>query len=295
MRAVILGANGQLGHDLVRAISEWKLISFTHADLDICDFPGVRDQLTQIKPDAVINTAAFHRVDDCEDQVEKVFQVNAYAVRHLAQVCADLACALVQISTDYVFDGMKGAPYSEEDAPNPLSVYGVSKLAAEYFVRNICPKHFVVRTSGLFGVAGSRGKGGNFVETMIRLAREGKPIRVVDDQVLTPTYTKDLAEKLKELLQTEKYGLYHVTNSGQCSWYEFAKAIFELMGLKPDFAPTTTAQLKLKARRPAYSVLAHGHLKRVGLDDLHDWREALALYLTEKENTWSQALAYRMK
>lgn len=282
MRVVIIGASGQLGSELVKTLSDWDLKLLTHADLDICDFVYTRKVLVEAKPDIVINTAAFHRVDDCEEQPEKAFWVNTYAVRKLAQFCAELDCCLVHMSTDYVFGGEKRTPYSEDDAPNPLNVYGVSKLAGEYFVRNLCPKHFVIRTSGLYGVAGSSGKGGNFVETMIRLAKEGKPIRVVTDQVLTPTYTKDLAQKIKELLQTEAYGLYHITNKGQCSWYEFAQKIFELLNLKPDFGPTTTAAYGAKARRPAYSVLAHEKLRQLGLDDLRPWPEALAAYLEEK-------------
>jgi dTDP-4-dehydrorhamnose reductase len=282
MRVVVIGAGGQLGTDLQRHLVGWDLVALNHSDLDITDFKRTRELIFQTKPDAVVNAAAFNRVDDCEDHPDIAFSTNAFGPRNLAQVCAELNCALMHISTDYVFGGEKRTPYTEDDAPNPLSVYGVSKLAGEYFVRNLCPKHFIVRTSGLYGVAGSRSKGGNFVETMIRLAKEGRPIRVVDDQILTPTYTKGLAEKLKELLQTEKYGLYHITNSGQCSWYEFAGAVFELVGLKPDFAPTTTAHLKLKAKRPAYSVVAHANLKRIGLEDLRDWREALALYLMEK-------------
>jgi dTDP-4-dehydrorhamnose reductase len=282
MRLVITGAQGQLASDLVKALSTWDLVPLTHADLDICDFVYTRHVLTKVKPHVVINTAAFHRVDECEDDPSKAFWVNAFAVRKLAQVCAELNCTLVHISTDYVFGGEKHTPYTEDDAPNPLNVYGVSKLAGEYFVRHICPKHFIIRTSGLYGVAGSSGKGGNFVETMIRLAKEGKPIRVVTDQVLTPTYTRDLAQKLKELLQTEAYGLYHITNSGQCSWYEFASKIFELLGMKPDFGPTTSAEFGAKAKRPAYSVLAHERLKQVGLDDLRPWPEALEAYLKEK-------------
>ncbi len=282
MRVVIIGAQGQLGSDLVKALSEWDLIPLTHADLDICDFVYTRRVLGDTRPDIVINTAAFHRVDECEDEPSKAFWVNTYAVRKLAQSCAELDAVLVHMSTDYVFGGEKRAPYTEDDAPNPLNVYGVSKLAGEYFVRNICPKHFVIRTSGLYGVAGSSGKGGNFVETMIRMAKEGKPIRVVNDQVLTPTYTKDLAQKMRELLQTEAYGLYHISNGGQCSWYEFASKIFELLGLEPDFGPTTSVEFGAKARRPAYSVLAHEQLKRLGMDDLRPWPEALDAYLIEK-------------
>lgn len=282
MRVAVIGANGQLGTDLVKTLSDWDLIPLIHQDLDICDFVYTRKVLEDAKPRIVINTAAFNRVDDCEGEPSRAFWVNAFAVRKLAQVCAELGCILVHISTDYVFGGEKRSPYTEDDAPNPLNVYGVSKLAGEHFVRHTCPKHFIIRTSGLYGVAGSSGKGGNFVETIVHLAKEGKPIRVVTDQVLTPTYTKDLADKIKELLQTEAYGLYHITNSGQCSWYEFAGKIFELLEMKPDFGPTTSAEFGAKARRPAYSVLAHEKLKRLGLDDLRPWPEALYAYLREK-------------
>jgi dTDP-4-dehydrorhamnose reductase len=278
----VLGATGQLGTDLLKTLIDWDLIPLSHSDLDVCDFIYTRKVLSDARPNIVINTVAFTRVDDCEEEVSKAFWVNAFAVRNLAEVCADLNCMLMHISTDYVFGGEKRTPYTEDDTPNPLNVYGVSKLAGEYFVRNICPKHFIIRTSGLYGVAGSSGKGGNFVETMIRLAKERKPIRVVTDQVLTPTYTRDLAEKIKELLTTEAYGLYHITNSGHCSWYEFAAKIFVLLGLKPDFGPTTSAEFGAKAKRPAYSVLAHERLKRLGLDDLRPWPEALEAYLKEK-------------
>lgn len=281
-KVVVIGANGQLGSDLVKVFADWDVVPLTHADLDICDFVYTRRVLEKADPDIVINTAAFVRVDDCEEEVSKAFWVNGFAVRNLAQICAKLDCTLVHISTDYVFDGDKREPYTEDDLPSPLNVYGVSKLAGECFVRSVCSKHFVVRTSGLYGVAGSNGKGGNFVETVIRLAEAEKPIRVVNDQVLTPTYTRDLAEKMKELLQTEVYGLYHITNSGECSWYEFAEKIFELLQMKPDFTQTTTAEFGAKARRPAYSVLAHEKIVQIGLDDLRPWLEALKAYLAEK-------------
>lgn len=282
MRAVILGAGGQLAYDLERVMQDWDLVLLRHADLDVCDHARTRQVLTRAGPKVVINTAAFHRVDECEDQPQRAFQVNAIAVRNLAQVCRDLDGTLVQMSTDYVFGGEKRLPYIEDDCPNPQSVYGVSKLAGEYFVRNLCPKHFVLRTSGLYGVAGSSGKGGNFVETMIRLAEQGKPIRVVEDQVLAPTYTRDLAEKIVDLLGTEAYGLYHITNNGECSWHEFAAKVFELSGLRPDFSATTTSAFGAKARRPACSVLGHANLRAVGLNDLRGWDEALSAYLVER-------------
>ena len=282
MRVLVIGASGQLGTDLVKVMDDWDLVPMTHADLDICDFVYARKVLEEKKPNIVINTAAFNQVDDCEEEVSKAFWVNAFAVRNLAQICADLDCMLVHVSTNYVFDGYKKEPYKEDDLPNPLSVYGTSKLVGEYFVRNICPRHFVIRTSGLYGVAGSRAKGGNFVETMIRLAEGGRPIRVVNDQVLTPTYTRDLAEKIEELIQTEVYGLYHITNSGECSWYEFAAKIFELLDLNPDLGPTTTAEYGAQARRPAYAVLARNKLKELELNDLRPWQEALEAYLKER-------------
>lgn len=282
MRLVVIGAGGQLGTDLQRSLSGWDLVALNHRDLDICDFKRTRELIFQAKPDVVINTAAFNRVDDCEDDPDAAFAVNCFGPRNLAQVCADLNCVLMHISTDYVFGGEKRTPYTENDAANPLSVYGVSKVAGEYFVRNVCLKHYVVRTSGLYGVAGSSSKGGNFVETMIRLMKQGKQISVVNDQVLTPTFTRDLAEELGELLKTGVYGLYHITNSGQCSWYQFAAKIFALLGVKPELVPITTKIFGAKARRPTYSVLAHERLKQVGLDNLRTWDEALSDYLFDK-------------
>ncbi len=282
MRVAIIGSDGQLGSDLVKVLSDWNPVRLSHGELDVREPLQVKDTLCQIKPHAIINTAAFNRVDDCEDDPETAFAVNAYGARNLARVCSMLDCVMVHISTDYIFGGEKTSPYTEADSPNPLSVYGVSKLAGEFFVRNICAKHFVVRTSGLYGESGSKAKGGNFVQTMIRLARAGKAIRVVDDQVLTPTYTKDLAEKLKELVQTSFYGLYHITNSGQCSWYDFAAQIFVLTGLSPQLLPITSEAFGAKARRPNYSVLAAERLNEHGLEQLRDWKEALKDYLRAK-------------
>ena len=170
----------------------------------------------------------------------------------------------------------------ENDLPNPLNVYGVSKLAGEHFVRSLCERHFIVRTSGLYGVAGSSGKGGNFVETMICMAKENRPIRVVNDQVLTPTYTRDLAQKILELIQTDAYGLYHITNSGKCSWYEFARRIFGLLGLNPNLKPTSTKAYGARAQRPAYSVLSNEKFNSLGYERLRPWWEALEAYLKER-------------
>ncbi len=284
-RVAVLGATGQLGNDLVRVLEGevgYQVFALSHQDIECANAESVEDTLAAIQPDIVVNCAAFVRVDECEDRPEEAFQVNALGALHVARASARIEAICVYISTDYVFDGAKREPYTEEDPPFPLSVYGASKLAGEYFVRTLCARHFVVRTSGLYGEAGSKSKRGNFVEAMITLAKAHQPIRVVDDQVVSPTYTMDFAPKIQELVRNEAYGLYHVTNSGACSWYEFAQKIFELTGLKPDLAPTTTTAFGAKARRPAYSVLAHKKLRQLGLNDVRPWPEALKAYLQGK-------------
>jgi dTDP-4-dehydrorhamnose reductase len=236
-------------------------------------------------PDVVINTSAYHRVDECEDYIDRSFSVNSSAVRALARICSEHDITLIHFSTDYVFGGERKTPYSEDDLPNPLSVYAVSKLAGEYFVRNTCKRHFVVRTCGLYGAKGISGKGGNFVELMLKLARDKKPVKVVSDQIVTPTYARELALKIVQLLRTDEYGLYHITNNGSCSWYDFAKAVFDLTGIKSNLSPTTSAEYGAKAIRPPYSVLENGNLKKLGLDDMRPWKDALKEYLTEKGYT----------
>jgi dTDP-4-dehydrorhamnose reductase len=283
MRTVILGANGQLGTDLVRSFAGWPIIKATHADFDVCDTVAARQFLTAAKAELVLNTTAFHKLDDCEDQPQKAFAVNATAPRDLAVICRDLGAVLVHLSTDYVFGGQqRSAPYPEDAATSPVNVYGVSKVAGESLVRTSCPHHYIVRTCGLYGTAGASGKGGNFPELMIRLAREGKPIKVVCDQILTPSSTRDVAGKIRELVETGRFGTYHVTNSGSCSWHEFAAKIFHLTGLRPDFTATTTTTFAAKTQRPAYSVLSKEELRRAGLAPMRPWEEALADYLREK-------------
>ena len=264
MKIAITGANGQLGTDLCKSLHNADVIPFTHADLDITDAVSVRRVMNENRPDIIINTAAYVRVDDCEDNREHAFQVNALGARNIAVVAQELGAKLVQISTDYVFGGSAVSPleksliphersesggspsitppfskgglrgisgYTEFDPPSPLNVYGSSKLAGEDFVRHLCTKYFIIRGSGLFGVAGSSGKGGNFVETMLRLGKERNELRVVNDQVFSPTYTRDMAAKIAQLITTTSYGTFHVTNSGSCSWYDFTQEIIKLAGL----------------------------------------------------------------
>ena len=282
MKTLLIGANGQLGTDICATWPATDLVALTIDDIDVTNRDRVFDVVAAHKPDLVLNTAAFHNVDVCESEPAQAFAVNAIAVQHLADACAEHDATLLHMSTDYVFGGHARRAYSESDAPDPINVYGASKAAGEMVIRQRLPRHYIIRSSGLFGVAGAAGKGGNFVETMLRLARDGKPITVVDDQVLSPTFTPDLARKLFELVHTGLYGTYHITGSGSCSWFEFARAIFDECSLTPDPSPTTTAAFGAKARRPAYSVLSNDAIARAGLTPLRPWREGLRDYLVRK-------------
>lgn len=282
LRVLLIGATGQLGRDLQPELAGrgHEVIPLSHAELEVCDLAAVYRTLGMYRPNVVINTSAFHQVEEVERQPERAFAVNAVAPGGLARACRDHEAALAHVSTDYVFScGLK--PHAEEDAPEPVNVYGTSKLAGEYLIRSTLPQHYIVRTSGLCGAAGSSGKGGNFVETMLRLARERGYARVVNDQTLAPTYTIDLARKVADLIQSGQYGLYHVVNDGQCSWHDFAAAIFELANCTVTLEPTVTAP-DSPVRRPTYSVLARTHLQRIGLDDMPHWRDALARYLAQR-------------
>lgn len=278
-RIALIGADGQLGSDLLEALSGEDIRPLYYPDFDVTQPEEAGRVLREISPGIVINTSAFHRVDECESRPLEAFRVNAFAVRDLARVCRDIEAVLVHFSTDYVFDGRKKTPYTEDDPPNPQSVYAVSKLAGEYFARNIAPRHFVIRTCGLFGRAGCREKGRNFVETMIALADSGTPIRVVDDQTVAPTSTLELADRTSALLDTDGYGLYHLTSRGQCTWYEFARALFEALGRKPDLVPISTQELAAPARRPGYSILDAGRAEKSGLAKMSLWNDALNQYL----------------
>lgn len=284
MRSAVFGANGQLGRDLcVRLPGE--VVALTRDQADLTSPDTVRKVLNEARPELVINCAAFNYVDRAETEPGAAFATNAQGVRELAVACRDLDCPLVHFSTDYVFglDEGRRTPYAERDAPGPVSVYGTSKLAGECLLRSLWPKHYVFRTCGLYGVWGTGGKGGNFVETMLRLALAGKPLRVVADQVCTPTYTVDLASAVVALLATNRYGLYHITNADACSWYDFARAIFELARVPADLTPITSQEYQAPARRPSYSVLSTAAYESLGLPRPRSWREALASYLRERE------------
>jgi dTDP-4-dehydrorhamnose reductase len=286
LKVFLIGVDGQLGTDIeqcftAKGIEVQGLIGLK--EIDICDFDDSLDKIASSKPDLVINTAAFHNVDLCEDELEMAFNVNVGGVRNIAVICREMDIPLMHFSTDYIFDGRKTSPYVEDDCSGPSSIYAISKLGGERVVQYLLDKYYLIRLSGLYGHAGCTGKGNvNFIETMLKLAESKKEIRVVDDQVLTPTSTTDVAEKLCELIMTGKYGLYHMTNTGSCSWFEFACEIFELMDIDVDVVPVSSKEFGAKANRPRYSVLDNANLKNIGISDLKHWKIALKNYLANR-------------
>ena len=279
---VVIGATGQLGSDLLEAFRDLDVHGLAHEDLEIGDPERVGAVLGGLRPDVVVNTAAFHNVPRCETMVPEAYALNAIAPGHLARTCGALDARLVHVSTDYVFDGAKRAPYLETDRPNPLNVYGTSKLAGEYAVLNGGERHQVVRSSGLYGMRPCRAKGGNFIDTMFKAAREKPEVRVVDDEVLTPTFTADLAGQIRVLALDGPPGLHHATNQGSCSWYEFARLVFDLGGLQTPLLPTSVREFAAPVRRPLYSVLENAALQGAGLDRMRHWREALTDYMRQR-------------
>jgi dTDP-4-dehydrorhamnose reductase len=286
MKYAVIGAAGQLGSDLVPLLGG-QVIPLGRPEADLTRPEALDGLLTQLGPDVVINCAAYNFVDKAESEPDVACAVNVWGVRALARACERLGCTLMHFSTDFVFglDSSRATPYRPGDAPGPLSVYGMSKLCGEYAVRTECRRHFVVRTCGLYGARGSGGKGGNFVETMLRLAAAGKPLKVVDDQVCTPSSTADVAAAVAALVATDRYGLYHVTNDGCTSWCGFAQAIFDLSGVVPNLSPTTSAEYGAPARRPPYSVLDCRDLASAGVASPRPWREALAAYLAGRRRS----------
>jgi len=281
MRVLIIGHLGQLGSDLKKSFAGETLILKDREDLLVQNAEQVDALVEGENPDIVLNCSAFHRVDDCEDQpgAGLAFDVNVFGVRNLALAARKTGSVLVHFSTDYVFDGPRRHPYVETDVPCPKCLYAVSKASGETMLQSIWPKHFICRVSGLYGYSGSREKGTNFVEMMLGLARQGKPIRVVNDQVLTPTSTADVAAAVRRLAATDAYGLYHLTNAGSCSWHEFTEAIFEYAGLRPDLTAVTSNAFPTRAKRPNYSVLDNLRLRSNGFPDLPPWRDALSRYI----------------
>lgn len=282
MRVLIIGARGQLGCDLVDMFDDYQVTPYTSDDMDITDEATVQQQVAFTAPDVVINAAAFTRVDDCEREHITAYQINAIGPRNLALACKKWDVPLVHISTNYVFDGHKDSPYNEDDITAPLNSYGISKLAGEYFVQSAWHKHYIVRVSGLFGINPSRMKGTNFVETMLRLGAKGNRLRIVSDESLSPTYTIDAAQAIRQLVDTNEYGLYHLSNQGDCTWFEFAGEIFKQAGLNVEIAPVTAAEYGTPARRPLNSCLENKRLHKLNIAPQRNWQDALADYLKKR-------------
>jgi len=281
-RIAIVGANGQLGSDLVAEFERQGhiIVPLNHDRMDIGDAESMRRTLDEVRPQVILNTAAMHNVEASEADPAAAFRVNALGVRNLALAAISLDATLVHYSTDYVFDGAKQAPYTEADAPRPLNVYGNSKLAGEYFVRSLAPRHFVLRVGAIYGHAPCRAKGGrNFVTTMLALGRERPVLRVVDDEIISPTPTAAIACQSAALLETEHYGLYHMASHGHCSWHALAAAVFDLAGIKTDLQVAAPGEFPAKVPRPGYSALENAGLARIGLDLMPDWRDGLKTFL----------------
>jgi dTDP-4-dehydrorhamnose reductase len=284
MKVAVIGANGQLGSDVADAFSDNgdKVLCLTHAGVEICSLESVKNCLQRYEPSIVVNTAAMHHVENCEKEPERAYAVNAVGARNLAIVTRDIGATLIHISTDYVFDGSKNAPYVEDDMPRPLNVYGNSKLAGEYYVRSLNPQHFVLRTSALYGKHPCRAKAGrNFVDLMLTLARTRGKVRVVDNEFVSPTPTIDLARQIVSVSGCSSYGLYHASSEGSCSWYEFAREIFALTQVEVCLEVAAPGEFPAKAPRPSYSVLENRELKKIGRNVFTSWKNGVREYLLE--------------
>ncbi|MFN4182697.1 MAG: dTDP-4-dehydrorhamnose reductase [bacterium] len=277
----VIGARGQLGFELMRLLPKNLAIGWSRKEVDITDFPQVRQVLSHTPLNVLINTAAYHRTDECEEHPELAFRVTSFAVANLASLCRERGIVFVHISTDYVFDGEKREPYKEEDPVNPLNVYGMSKMLGEEAIKILCPKHFIIRTSGMFGRIGSTEKGGSFLHRMLARAKEGNPLKIVKDQWFSPTYASHLAKRILELIPGERYGTYHITNSGETNWYEFARTAVEMLGWEARIEPVHSEELPARARRPRFSVLSNEKIHSLGFPPLPHWKEALKEFLSE--------------
>lgn len=276
MKVLVTGANGQLGYDVVKELQKQNIECYgaSRQDFDIVDFEATENFIKNYMPDAVIHCAAYTAVDKAEDEQGLCYLVNASATENIAKICKKINAKMLYISTDYVFDGTKDGFYEVDDEPNPINVYGKTKLLGEEAVQKILDKYFVVRISWVFGEHGN-----NFVKTMLRLGKEHKEINVVADQYGSPTYTADLAPLVVEMIQTDKYGIYHATNEGVCTWAEFAEEIFKIAGMNVKVNHITTAEYPTRAKRPMNSKLGKEKLEFKGFRLLKNWKEVIKEFI----------------
>lgn len=276
MKILITGANGQLGRELTKQYKEKGNVELILTDVDTLDITNVNDvykMVNETRPDVIINCAAHTAVDKCEDDVDNAYKINAVGPKNLAAAMNAIGGEIVQVSTDYVFDGTSEKPYLEFDKPCPASVYGQTKYDGEEFVKALNPKHYIVRTAWLYG------DGNNFVKTMIRLGENNPEVKVVNDQFGSPTSTVDLARVIISLVENKNYGIFHGTCKGQCSWYDFAVEIFRQKGMDVKVKPCTTEEFPRPAKRPQFSVLRNYMLELTTGDITRDWKESLKEYL----------------
>lgn len=276
MKILITGSKGQLGIEIIRQLrknSIYQVIGMDKEELNIVNLDDINETILSVKPDVVINCAAHTAVDLCETDIENAYKINAIGPRNLAIACEKVRAKFVQVSTDYVFNGNENQPYREDNETCPNSIYGKSKLMGEQFTKEFCSKYFIVRTAWLYG------EGNNFVRTMLKLAQNNKELNVVNDQFGSPTSTVDLAKAIIDLINTENYGTYHGTCEGQCSWYDFAKKIFEISNIDIKVNPVSSEEFKRPAPRPKYSVLDNFMFKLIELNSFRKWEDSLIEYL----------------
>lgn len=292
-KVIVFGGAGQLGIELCREFERrgWAVDRFDRSSLDITEAHLVEEAISRADPQVVINAAAYNQVDIAESEPLAAYQVNALAVRNIAMTCRQIDARLVHYSTDYVFDGSKGSPYTEGDTPHPLGAYAVSKLAGELYAQAYLDDPLIIRTSGVFGPAGRFTPRGNFVELMLRLGRSNNPIRVVQDHVASPTYAPALASRTADLVEKRTGGLFHIGGGEAISWHDYARLIFDLAGLSPQLQPTDEREYRTAARRPKFSALSNQKLQAAGITPMPLLREAVRDYLQAREHVTAHRLA----
>jgi dTDP-4-dehydrorhamnose reductase len=285
-KIVVFGSRGQLGVELVRVFTERKytVVGFERSKVDISDAASVERTLGGEDPAIVVNAAAYNQVDVAENEPVPAFLANALAVRNLAMACRQLDATFVHFSTDYVFDGTAGRPYTENDRPHPLGAYGVSKLAGELYAQAYLEKPLIVRTSGVFGPGGLKTARGNFIELMLRLAASKQPIRVVEDHVASPTYAPLLAARTADLVEGKQHGFFHIGGGTAISWFDYAAMIFRVAGLQPELRRTSEREYRTAARRPKYSALSNSKMEASGIEPMPPLESAIEMYLKVREN-----------
>lgn len=278
---LVTGSTGQLGSDVVKELLKrgYSTLSPNRSEFNLCSEDSIRNYILNSNCEAIVHCAAYTQVDKAEDEKDLCIKINATATKHIVKCAKILDIPMIYISTDYVFDGTKDGEYTENDETNPINIYGESKLAGEKYVQEILDKYYIVRTSWVFNINGK-----NFIETMLRLSKSNNQLSIVNDQIGSPTYTKDLSRLLVDMLETSKYGLYHATNEGYCSWYEFANTIFKLANINIDIRAINSNEYASRAKRPLNSKLSKDKLIEYGFKPLPNWEDALKDYLIRRRD-----------